>query len=485
MADLAIVTPKSEMRLVRRSILTMPQDQLERIRMIVDYLAESQLAVAKNGSKNLSKGDIALIIFKGLEMGFEPMAALESIDLISGKPTLDPVGMGAIVQASGLLEDIQFVTESDTVSEIMMKRVGQSPYTRIFTIEDARRMQTTEWVNNVKQTIPLTEKPNWKAMPSIMLKCRNLSQMYRYLFGDVINLYTPEELGANVSVDGDGRMVVMNSEPQRQQLPTGQQQTTQPPTTTTTPPPAPPEGMKGTWANAESIQRILGIFAEEQNGSLVASEVFKLAGIAADDGMKPEAWNKLYASGKEAGQTIKAAFEKALTDKPATPKTTPVLDDEMLITALEELYPHTLADFEEALGYALLEKALTLQDALGRVASVITSNVWSVLTQAGTYKVTTGKAPQHYTELETGIGAIRVYGRDTFKQMSESFYDENGIEKWEAGKRYEFNAPLVISWEQKQGYKVATEIDLFVADGGFEQDEASDAEKEFNNLGQP
>ena len=83
MADLAIVTPKSEMRLVRRSILTMPQDQLERIRMIVDYLAESQLAVAKNGSKNLSKGDIALIIFKGLEMGFEPMAALESIDLIS------------------------------------------------------------------------------------------------------------------------------------------------------------------------------------------------------------------------------------------------------------------------------------------------------------------------------------------------------------------------------------------------------------------
>lgn len=482
MADLAIVPPKPEMRLVRRSILTMPEDQLMRIRMIVDYLAESQLAVAKNGSKNLSKGDIALIIFKGLEMGFEPMAALESIDLISGKPTLDPVGMGAIVQASGLLEDIQFITESDTVSEIMMKRVGQSPYTRIFTIEDARRMVTTEWVNNVKQSIPLTEKANWKAMPSIMLKCRNLSQMYRYLFGDVINLYTPEELGANVSVDGDGRMVVMNSEPQRQQQLTSRP--TQPPTTTT-PPPAPPEGMKGTWANADSIQRILGIFAEEANGSLTATEVFKLAGIATEDGMKPEAWNKLYASGKEAGQTIKAAFEKALTDKPATPKTPPALDDEMLITALEDLYPHTLADFEEALGYALLEKALTLQDALGRVASVITSNVWSVLTQAGTYKVTTVKAPQHYTELETGIGPIRVYGRDTFKKMSESFYDENGIEKWEPGKRYEFNAPLVISWEQKQGYKVATEIDLFVPDAGFEQDEVSDAEKEFNALGQP
>lgn len=481
MADLAIVPPKPELRLVRRSILTMPEEQLTRIRMIVDYLAESQLAVAKNGSKNLSKGDIALIIFKGLEMGFEPMAALESIDLINGKPTLDPVGMGAIVQASGLLEDIQFITETDTVSEIMMKRVGQSPYTRIFTIEDARRMVTTEWVNNVKQTIPLTEKGNWKAMPSILLKCRNLSQMYRYLFGDVINLYTPEELGASVSVDGDGRMVVMNSEPQRQQqLPTGPQSPT-----TTTPPPAPPEGMKGTWANADSIQRILGIFAEEANGSLAATEVFKLAGIAAEEGMKPEAWNKLYASGKEAGQTIKAAFEKALTDKPATPKTPPALDDEMLIAALEELYPHTLADFEESLGYALLEKALTLQDALGRVASVITTNVWSVLASAGTYKVTTGKAPQHYTELETGIGPIRVYGRDTFKQMSESFYDENGIEKWEAGKRYEFNAPLVISWEQKQGYKVATEIDLFVADGGFEQDEASDAEKEFNALGQP
>lgn len=479
MADLAIAAKPTDMRLVRRSILSMPEPEMQRIKMIVDYLGDSQLAIAKNGSDRMSKGDIALIIFKGLEVGLEPMAALESIDLISGKPTLDPAGMLALVQASGQLEDIQFIEETDVVSHITMKRVGQSPYTRIFTIEDARRMTTTEWVNKVRQTVPLTKKANWKAMPSIMLKCRNISQMCRYLFGDVIQgLYTPEELGAAVSVDADGHMVVLHTDAPQRELATGQQ----PPTT---PPPAPPEGMKGTWATPETIGKILSMFAEEKNGSLTATEVFKLAGIESEKGREPAEWNRLYTSGKEAGQTIKAAFEKALTDKPATPKTPPVLDDEMLIAALEDLYPHTLADFEEALGYALLEKALTLQDALTRVASVITSNVWSVLAQAGTYKVTTGKAPQHYTELETGIGAIRVYGRDTFKKMSESFYDENGIEKWEAGKRYEFNAPLVISWEQKQGYKVATEIDLFVADGGFEQDEASEAEKEFNALGQP
>jgi len=479
MTNLAIAPSKSEMRLVRRSILTLPPEQLERIKMIVDYLGDSALTIAKNGSSKMSKGDIALVIFKGLEVGLEPMAALESIDLISGKPTLDPAGMLALVQASGQLDDIQFIEETEVTSRIMMKRAGQSEYTRIFTIEDAKRMVTTEWVNQVKQTIPLTEKANWKAMPSIMLKCRNISQMCRYLFGDVIQgLYTPEELGASVSVDADGHMVVLHTEQPRQQ-----QQPTVPPTTQSTTQPQLPEGMKGTWANAESINKILSIFAEEANGSLTATEVFRLAGIEAAEGMKPDAWNKVYASGKEAGQTIKAAFEKALTEKPATPKT-PVLDDEQLIAALEELYPHALADFEESLGYALLEKALTLQDALARVAGVIVSNVWSVLASVGTYKVTTGKAPQHYTELETGIGPIRIYGRDTFKKMSESFYDENGIEKWEAGKRYEFNVPLVVSWEQKQGYKVATDIDLFVPDG-FEQEEVSETTKDFNAIGQP
>jgi hypothetical protein len=458
------ITPKLEMRLVRRSILTMSETELARVKMIVDYLAESQLAVAKNGKTTLSRGDIALIIFKGLEMGFEPMAALESIDLISGKPTLDPAGMLAIAQASGQLEDIQFIEESDTASEILMKRVGQSPYTRRFTIEDARKMTTTEWRNGSSVTIPLADKANWKSMPSIMLKCRNISQMCRYYLGDVITLYTPEELGANVNVDTDGHMLVVAEPLAQKQLSAGQDSS-------------------ATWANADTITKLLDTLCSEKYG-IQGSEAIRLAGIDPDKGRDPAEWNKRFETGKAAFEYIKAEFDKVVSaTPPAKPKRPAQLTDEMLIEALEDLYPHQLADFEEALGYSLMEKALTLQDALNRVAAIITQQSWSVLASRGTYKAASGKTNQHYTELQTGIGTVRVYGRDTFKQMSEAFYEENKIAEWKPGQQIEFNAPLIVTWEQKGGYKLATEIDLYAPED-WEQPEPSEMTKALNSIGQ-
>src|SRR5690606_902600 len=107
------------------------------------------------------------------------MAALESIDLIQGKPTLDAAGMLALCNGWGVLENIEFLEETDTVSRIRMKRFGQQPYERTFTIEEAAKFMSVEWVHGSKTFTPITQKDTWKQFPRIMLKWRNVSQMCR------------------------------------------------------------------------------------------------------------------------------------------------------------------------------------------------------------------------------------------------------------------------------------------------------------------
>lgn len=204
------LAPRRGMALVKRSLFTLTAEELQRLDWLAKALASSQLSYAKNGKSALSEGDLKIIMLKGMEIGLEPMMALESIDLISGKPTLDPAGMLALAQASGELEDLRVLEESDAASEIEMKRRGQSSYRRRWSIEDAARMRTTEWSNGQSRSIPLTEKSNWQQQPSVMLKWRNVAAICRVVFGDIIQgMYTPEELGADVQVDEGGGMTVV------------------------------------------------------------------------------------------------------------------------------------------------------------------------------------------------------------------------------------------------------------------------------------
>jgi hypothetical protein len=133
---------------------------------------------------------VVAIILKGDELGIAPMHALEGITVIQGKPTVSPQLMLSLIERSGLLEDMT-VEESPHSCSITMKRRSRSPQTIAFTKEEAAAMG-------------LWGKGNWSKMPGVMLYWRCVAKACRRVFPDVIaGCYTPEEMGADVTEDGE------------------------------------------------------------------------------------------------------------------------------------------------------------------------------------------------------------------------------------------------------------------------------------------
>lgn len=136
------------------------------------------------------------IMLTGKELGIGTMEALRGINVISGKPTVSPQTMLALARRSGELEDIKF-QEEKTSCTVLIKRKGQTPYSVTFGQDEATQMG-------------LSTKDNYVKQAQTMYRWRALAANLRITFPDVISgLYTPEELGAEVLVTGEGEMTVI------------------------------------------------------------------------------------------------------------------------------------------------------------------------------------------------------------------------------------------------------------------------------------
>lgn len=119
----------------------------------------------------------------GEQLGISPIAAINGIDVIQGRPSIKPQLMLALIRKSGQLEDLK-VTDDGTTCTVVMTRKGMSPHTETFDMADAAAMN-------------LTGKENWRKQPAVMRKWRAISAAARIVFPDVIwGFYTPDEMGA-------------------------------------------------------------------------------------------------------------------------------------------------------------------------------------------------------------------------------------------------------------------------------------------------
>lgn len=158
-------------------------------------MAKLAKVAAMSGYSKQNETQAMFIMLKGFELGISPMQALDGIQVIQGKTTVSPQLMLALINRSGLLEDIDMDGDAKSYT-VMMKRVGRSAHTETFTIENAKSMQ-------------LSSKDNWQKQPAVMLKWRAVSACARVVFPDVIQgMYTPEEMGAEVSENDAGEIVI-------------------------------------------------------------------------------------------------------------------------------------------------------------------------------------------------------------------------------------------------------------------------------------
>lgn len=130
------------------------------------------------------------IILTGRELGIPAMAALNTINVIQGKPTVSPQLMLALIERSGQLEDIQ-IEATETGATVTMKRKGRSAHSETFGATEAQRLG-------------LLSKDNYKKQAAVMYRWRAVASCARVVFPDVIlGLYTPDEMGATVNEDGE------------------------------------------------------------------------------------------------------------------------------------------------------------------------------------------------------------------------------------------------------------------------------------------
>lgn len=151
-----------------------PQD-VEQVFRLAGAIAAANMAPK---AYNRSVEAITVGILHGMEVGLTPMAALQSIAVINGMPTIWGDGALGLVRGSGLLEDFdeRIEGEGDQMSGVCIcRRRGQtSEIRREFTVTDAKKAKL--W----------GKSGPWSDYPKRMLQMRARSWALRDGFADVL-----------------------------------------------------------------------------------------------------------------------------------------------------------------------------------------------------------------------------------------------------------------------------------------------------------
>lgn len=148
--------------------------------------------VAKSGlaPKGLERPEaITVAIQMGLEIGLSPMASLQNIAVINGRPSLWGDAMLAVCRNSGVFceetfsEEITGDGDNRTATCIVRRLPNGKPYKSTFSVADARRAGL--W----------GKAGPWTQYPDRMLKMRARGFALRDLFGDFLRgMYSAEEV---------------------------------------------------------------------------------------------------------------------------------------------------------------------------------------------------------------------------------------------------------------------------------------------------
>lgn len=136
-------------------------------------------------------------------LGVHPMVAVTSIHVIEGKATASAQLIGGLVRRAGHKLRVTFDRQA-------MRATAQ-----IIRADDPEHTFESVWDLDRARSANLANKSVWKQYPDAMLKARAITEVARdaapeSLYGVI---YTPEEIGAEVSVDGEGEMVVVEAQP--------------------------------------------------------------------------------------------------------------------------------------------------------------------------------------------------------------------------------------------------------------------------------
>lgn len=172
------IQPTTELMDTRTDLMTFAEEASQ-VHGIAKALASTSFVPRVMQGK---PDEITAAILFGREINMGPMTALQTINVIQGRPTLTANAMRGMAMAHG----VKFRLDESTETRCVMSAIapGQSEWTTItWTIDQARKLG-------------LTSKENWKNQPGAMLIARATSQLCRLVAANVlIGLpYSTEEM---------------------------------------------------------------------------------------------------------------------------------------------------------------------------------------------------------------------------------------------------------------------------------------------------
>lgn len=124
-------------------------------------------------------------------LGLHPMAAITGVHVIEGKPSASANLISALVRRAG--------------HRLRVSGDHQRAICEIVRADDREYTFRVEWTADRAQQAGLLGKDIWKKYRPTMLKARSVTECARDACPEALMgmLYTPDELGADVDIDGD------------------------------------------------------------------------------------------------------------------------------------------------------------------------------------------------------------------------------------------------------------------------------------------
>ena len=153
----------------QKSFSLAPQDLAQALQF-ADMMSKSSI-IPKDFAGN--PGNILVAVQWGMELGLQPMQAMQNIAVINGRPSLWGDAVIALVRSSPICEYVIEETIDDKAI-CRVKRRGEGEQVRIFTTDDARKAGL------------LGKQGPWTQYPKRMMQMRARSWALRDVFPDVL-----------------------------------------------------------------------------------------------------------------------------------------------------------------------------------------------------------------------------------------------------------------------------------------------------------
>lgn len=165
----------------------------------------------------ISTGKVLLLIETGSMLGIHPVAAINGVNVIEGKPAISPALMTALVRRAGHKVRVKVtgtVAAGDIVATVEVIRADDPTFTFSASWDLDRAVRAslcairTDKETGKISTFARSSKGDplpWEKYPEAMLKARAIGEVCREAAEDALCgvHYTPEEMGMDVDVDGE------------------------------------------------------------------------------------------------------------------------------------------------------------------------------------------------------------------------------------------------------------------------------------------